>query len=121
MRLEDYIEEYPKGFKLTEGVDDKGIFKAVFMGGMPGCFDGQTLIRSKDGYKFIKDLYLGELVYTFNENTGNEELKPIEDVIVYKDYEVNMLELEFENGEKVICTEDHGFFVEGKWVEAKDL
>jgi len=49
MRLEDYIEEYPKGFKLTEGIDDKGIFKAVFMGGMPGAGKSYVLKKIKSG------------------------------------------------------------------------
>jgi len=106
---------------ITEGIEDKGIFKAVFMAGHPGCFDENTFIKTQNGYKLIKNISIGDNIFTFNEDTYNEELKPVENVMEYKSYNNDIIELEFEDGTKVICTEDHKFFVEGKWIMAKDL
>jgi len=47
---------------LTEGVNDPGIFKVVFMGGGPGCFDENTIIKTEIGYKKISEVKIGEFV-----------------------------------------------------------
>jgi len=106
---------------ITEGVDDPGILKCVFMAGGPGCFVEGTLVRTVDGYQPIETIASGTLVYTINEKTGEEELKPVVLAHTYTDHTENLLELEFEDGTIVRCTENHRFFVDGKWIPAKDL
>jgi len=32
-----------------------------------------------------------------------------------------MLELKFDNGVEIHCTENHEFYIDGKWVMAKDI
>ena len=32
-----------------------------------------------------------------------------------------LLQIEFDDGYKVSCTPEHKFFIDGEWVEAKDL
>jgi len=108
-------------FLLNEGINDKGIFKAVFMAGHPGCFDGDTLVKTENGYKKIFNIDIGERVYTFNENTGEIELKKVLDVLEYIEHPEDILEIIFDNGEKVICTENHEFYINGIWVKAKHL
>lgn len=92
----------------------------LVMSGGAGCFDGTTLVRTEKGYKSISDIHEGEFVYTINENTGKEELKPVLEVMKYAPVK-RMLEITFDNGETVICSEDHEFYVDGQWIEAKDL
>lgn len=106
---------------LTESINDKGCFKAVFMAGQPGCFNGDTLVKTSNGYVAIKDIKVGDSVYTINEKTNEIELKVVNDVLCYDNTNENILEIEFDNGEKVICTENHEFFINGKWIKAKDL
>jgi hypothetical protein len=95
----------------------------VFMSGGAGCFDGDTLVKTADGYKKISEVSVGDMVYTINEETREMELKPVLRPISY-DLSMQseaLIELTFENGETVICTENHLFYVDGKWVPAKDL
>ncbi len=113
-RLLEYIQE------LNEGVLDKGIFKACFMSGTAACFDVDTMVKTSLGYKKISEVEEGDIVLTFNENSGMNEWNEVEEKFEY-DVDKQILELEFENGEKVICTEDHKFFMNGEWIKAKDL
>lgn len=117
MKFKEFLNE-PK--MINESINDKGILHACFMSGQPGCFDENTLIKTNDGYKKIKDVKINELVLTYNEFTKENEWNIVEKVFEYLPTKI-MMELEFENGEKVICTEDHKFFVNGNWIEAKNL
>lgn len=105
---------------INEGINDKGTFKCLFLAGSSACFDRDTLIKTIDGYKKIKDIVQGDRVLTFNESSKEKEWKEVNDVLV-KNVDVDILEIEFESGEKVICTEDHKFFINGEWIEAKYL
>lgn len=83
------------------------------------CLDGGTIVKTIDGNKAIKDIVIGDVVYT-NNGTQRvihcytpEEL-PVED----KEY----LELEFDDGSTVKCTNNHQFLMkDSSWVAAKDL
>jgi intein/homing endonuclease len=35
--------------------------------------------------------------------------------------EKELLQIEFDDGYKVTCTPEHKFFIDGMWIEAKDL
>ncbi len=106
---------------ILEGVDDHGILKVVFLSGGPGCFVEGTLVRTIDGYKPIQEIKDGDLVYTINEGSGIEEVKPVISTHEYTDHSEDLLELEFEDGTIVRCTENHKFYVDGEWVAARDL
>jgi hypothetical protein len=95
----------------------------VFMSGGAGCFDENTLVKTADGYKKISEVSAGDIVYTINENTGQMELKPVLRPISYDSstQTEELIEITFENGETVICTENHLFYVDGKWIPAKYL
>jgi len=113
MRLNNYL--------LSEGINDKGIFKACFMCGHPGCFDGNTLVLTKDGHKKISNIKKNDIVLTFNEDKNIKEWKKVDEKIEFKNHPEDILEIEFDNGEKIICTENHKFFINSKWVKAKNL
>jgi len=93
----------------------------VFMSGGAGCFDGETLVHTESGYKKISEIQPGEKVWTFSEETGEKELCEVEKLNVFEDHPEEILELTFDNGETVVCTENHEFYVDGEWVKAKDL
>lgn len=106
---------------LNEGVYDKHIFKAFLLAGGPGCFIAGTKVKTELGYKNIEDVKSGEFVYTINEMNGEIELQEVSSLLKYDDHSEDLLELEFENGEIIRCTENHEFYVNGQWVKAKDL
>lgn len=106
---------------IIEGVDDPGILKCVFMSGGPGCFVAGTKVKTENGYENIEDIIPGTMVYTINEDTREIELKPVLLQHTYDYHTEDLLELEFEGGVIVRCTENHKFYIDGKWVCAKDL
>lgn len=106
---------------IIEGVDDPGILKVVFMAGGPGCFVGDTLVKTTEGYKPISTIQSGELVYTVNEQTSETEVKPVVESHLYSEHTEDLLELEFDTGDIVRCTENHKFYVDGEWIKAKYL
>lgn len=95
--------------------------QVIFLAGGAGCFAGNTLVNTENGHKKIHEIRPGEKVWTFNEETGERELCEVEELRKFENFPEELLELTFENGETVVCTEDHEFWVDGRWVQAKDL
>jgi len=93
----------------------------LVLAGGGGCFTADTLVKTENGYKKIIDITNKDKVYTINEETEEIELKTVEQLVEHELPPSKMMEIEFDDGTKVRCTEDHEFYVEGKWVQAKDL
>jgi hypothetical protein len=91
----------------------------VILAGGAGCFVGETLVKTKDGYKEIRDIEIGEYVYSFDEETGKKSWQKVDATFIYEDKKV--IEIIFSDDSSVLCTENHLFFVDGDWVEAQDL
>lgn len=97
---------------IEEGVYDKSIFKAVVLQGPPGCFHGNTEILMCDStLKKILDIEIDDVVYP-----NNKVLETFEYQATKK-----LIEVYFDDGYSVICTDDHKFLIDGNWVEAKNL
>lgn len=79
------------------------------------CFVGDTLIKTKNGYKKIKNIKSGDFVYTFNEKECFFEYKPVEKRLK-KPLNKNLIRIN-----NIICTENHLFFTKNNWKKAKDL
>lgn len=47
------------------------------------CYDKETEILTYDGWKYFKDVQLGEKVLTFNSKTKQSEFQPVENIIAY--------------------------------------
>jgi hypothetical protein len=99
--------------------------QVVFIAGGAGCFSESTPIKTENGYKSISEIKKGDMVYSYNEETNEQELKPVLEVYSYKLNELpgnqKMLELKFDNGVEIHCTENHEFYIDSKWVMAKDI
>lgn len=93
----------------------------VFLAGGAGCFDGDTEIKTEHGYKKISDITIEERVWTFNEKNRENELNVVQKTLRYTDHPEDMLEIVFDDGEVVVCTENHEFYMNDEWVRAKDL
>ncbi len=94
---------------------------AILYGGA-GCFDGDTLINTINGYKPIKDIEVGEKVLSLNEKTLELEYKQVVNKFCYKTDDIGqkMLIFELENQE-IRCTHEHRFYYKGAWVKAIEL
>ncbi|RMD46886.1 MAG: hypothetical protein D6834_01775, partial [Aquificota bacterium] len=113
-RLDERLIQLNNGAKYNQ---------VVILAGGAGCFAGNTLVKTKDGYKPISDISVGDIVQTYNEETGEISWDRVVDTKKYasEEHQDRLMMLETEDGERIICTENHEFFVDGKWVKAKDL
>jgi intein/homing endonuclease len=93
----------------------------VILAGGGGCFSGNTLVKMEDGYKKISEIVTGDKVWTFNEETEEKVLNVVNELFEYTEHADQLLELTFENGETVVCTDNHEFWIDGQWIKAKDL
>ncbi len=100
MRLEQF---------LNESINDKGIFKAVFMSGTPGAGKAQPLycnVLTNNGWKKMGDLKIGDKVITpDNKESIITHIHPQGIQEVY--------EIELFDGRKTYCTKDHLWKIHG--------
>ena len=85
------------------------------------CITGDTIIKTKNGDKQIKDL-VGQKnieVYSFNKEKNEIELQ-IAEKIIYTKNDV-IYEMELDNGEKIKCTKEHKFLTKNGWKELQEL
>lgn len=70
--MESAVEKYTKDY-INEN-------RALGELNHPSCFHEQTQILTTNGWKKIKDVVVGESVYTFNIETNQVEVKPVQEV-----------------------------------------
>jgi RHS repeat-associated protein len=84
------------------------------------CFTGDTLVSTENGLKRIDEIEIGDKVWSYNIETGELELKEVQNVFVKENNEI--LHLTTSNGETIDTTTNHPFYVEEKgWIAAGDL
>ena len=95
---------------------------AVFTGGMTTtmkCFVAGTLILTANGLMAIEQLKVGDLVYAADEETLKVSLQPILETYIRET--ANLVHITV-NGEKIISTYDHPYYVKGKgFISAESL
>jgi RecA/RadA recombinase len=79
-----------------------------------GCLVAGTKIVTKNGNVPIESVQVDDLVLT-----KEGEWRKVLETHTFSDKEI--LEIQFEDGTSVSCTPEHKFFMDGKWIEAKDL
>jgi hypothetical protein len=72
------------------------------------CFDENTMVAMDGIGKPIKDVQIGDMVYTFNFETGEKELKEVYDKV--SPVQDNMIEVKLENGIINLNTTDHPYY-----------
>ncbi|SHN07856.1 intein C-terminal splicing region/intein N-terminal splicing region/RHS repeat-associated core domain-containing protein, partial [Chryseobacterium carnipullorum] len=82
------------------------------------CFTEGTLVAVEKGSKKIEDIKEGDLVWSYNEETNKKELKKV--VELSRNTSSSLVKISV-NGTEITCTPEHPFYVNGNWVEAKDL
>lgn len=90
-----------------------------------GCsFAPETLVITKDGYKPIVDIRVGDVVLSKNDETGELAWREVTDT--FKDWHKATLSVTYSdaegNSETLVTTDEHPFYVLTKgWVPAGDL
>jgi RecA/RadA recombinase len=83
-----------------------------------GCVVEGTKIQTNKGLKAVEDFTVGDIVMTL---AGERKVTHIWNPDTLENGTPECVEIEFEDGYKVICSENHKFLVNGNWVEAKNL
>ena len=79
----------------------------------PGCFVAGTPVQMADGStKPIEKIKIGDAVVSRNATTGKTEPKRVVSTIVH--YHISTIALTFANGEHIVTTAPHPFYVNGK-------
>ena len=83
------------------------------------CFVEGTSISTAEGQIPIEKIKPGDLVWAWNEETGEVALKPVIETYINESNELIHLTV---NGETITCTPNHPFYVPQKgWTEAVHL
>ena len=93
-----------------------GMFPKDIVGG--GCVVEGTKIKTPEGLVEIQNLNEGDIVIT---KCGEQTVSHVWNPDTLENGNPECYEIEFEDGYKVICSDEHKFLVNGKWVLAKDL
>ena len=110
---DEFIPEFPENadVKITDKCSQ----------GCPFCFPEDTKIETNDGNKDIKNISIGDIVYSYNENKNKIELKPVEE-IYKREYSGELICIELDNGNIIKCTSNHKIYTTNRgYIEAKDL
>lgn len=88
-----------------------------------GCFEKNTLIKTKNGDKKISELTSNDEILTYNIKDNKFEYEfPLFVIETPGTAKKPKIELEFDDGSIIKCTEDHEFYTTNRgWVKAKDL
>ena len=85
----------------------------------PYCFIAGTAVLTASGHVAIENIKAGDVVYAWNEETDEVELKPVVETYVNETDELIHL---FINGEEIITTPAHPFYSPVKgWTQAAHL
>lgn len=85
----------------------------------PQCFRGDTLVWTKTGMRPIRDLKVGDLVWSVNEASGEEVLRPVTQNYRRAGTALRAVSV---SGDTIYTTDEHPFRVVGKgWVKAAEL
>ena len=82
------------------------------------CFTGDTLIKTTNGEKKIKDIGIGDKVLTFNHSQCIIEEK---EVVRTNNHLDSIYRLEFDNGKTVECTGNHKFYTNRGYLSIEEI
>lgn len=104
-------------------IDNPRSFDEVLYILMNGCFHPDTMVKTNVGDKKISTITPNDQVLSYDiENRQFEWISPEWVIPTPHSIEKEKLELEFEDGYVVKCTDDHEFYTINRgWVKAKEL
>ena len=111
------VEENRDKINPQTGDPDKIIFCNE---GGSRCFHKDTMVSTPNGAVKISDLSEFDEVYSYNTLEKKQEVKRVISSNLIKN-DKKCYEIRLKNGKKIICSEDHEFFHQGKFIEIKNL
>jgi RHS repeat-associated protein len=99
---------------LTKAVQITNVLKKKFC----GCFTAGTEVYTNEGYKVIEGIKVGDLVWAYDNETKNNELKEVVDTFS-RDF-TEIYKIHYGN-EILEATHEHPFFIGGKWLNVDEL
>ncbi len=81
-----------------------------------GCFTAGSKVSTPDGDKAIEEIKLGDMVNTYNMETKAVEPTQVTDTLAHHDR--HTLEIEVEDGRKLVTTVEHPLWTGSEWVPA---
>lgn len=102
-------------FMVTESINDKGIFKAVFMAGHPGAGKAQPLyskIRIPNGWTTMGEIKVGDKIVT-----PKNEIKEV--ISIHPQGIKDIYRIYMYDGRYVDCTEEHLWKIHGFYKNRK--
>ncbi|MED5240103.1 MAG: polymorphic toxin-type HINT domain-containing protein [Pseudomonadota bacterium] len=89
-------------------------------GCLKNSFAEGTLVKTENGLVAIQDIQIGDLVLSFNEKTGENELKEVSHIIAGDELK-EVLSIELSNGSLIQSTPEHLFYFNGVWDKAENI
>ena len=83
------------------------------------CFIAGTLVFTVLGLLPIEEIEAGMKVFSADEKTGETGVKEVVQTFVNQTYE--LVHIELEDGEEIICTPSHPFYTDKGWIDAGEL
>ncbi|MDD5151792.1 MAG: DEAD/DEAH box helicase family protein [Flavobacterium sp.] len=85
------------------------------------CIHPDTIIKTKNTDKKIKDIKIGDEVLTFNESTQINEYKPVIDIHKNLSHIEKKYKIKLVNGSEIIITGNHKVLTDSGWKRADIL
>ncbi|MEL6134116.1 MAG: polymorphic toxin-type HINT domain-containing protein, partial [Bacteroidota bacterium] len=83
-----------------------------------GCFTAETVVKTEEGYKAISEIMVGDLVWAYNDTTGETGLKRVAQTFVLEWGEIYKIYV----GDEVIeATHENWMFMWERWVKVDEL
>ena len=92
--------------EIKQDILDKG-WKLIQMGTV--CLTGDIKIQTENGLKEIKDIEVGDRIYTYNQETNRQNITEVTKTINHLTQQIYTFTLD--NGEEIKCTARHQFLV----------
>jgi len=83
------------------------------------CFASETKIDTVDGQKNIEDIKTGDIVLGYNHDSK----QVVESKVLHEFHNQSndLYRIDFENGEHVICTANHPFYIDNEYKPANEI
>lgn len=111
----DAVLQTNKVYDILDGSNKR----ITVMQGGSRCFTGETLVKCNDGYKKIKDIEQGQLVYSIDDNY-NSVLRKVVDKFIYKTDHTRHKVITFvlNDNKKITCTYGHKLLQQDGYIKA---
>jgi hypothetical protein len=109
-----HFDRFDQNFKWKAG-------EITLIIGRPNCFTKETLIHTAVGVKQISELSVGDMVLSYDEKLKKNEYKNVVNTMINYQNETPLLKIKMKDGTIIRVTENHRFFIGGRYVEIKEI